>query len=184
MHGPAHPAQSTTRTGPEAAPGRFSVVQVIGTALFGKDVVVLVVTLLPLYGPSGNCVRDGVQFCLFRSLDGVGVVLFSRGVRGIRLVGHCFLLHWSQCIRHARDRVGKIFCEVAESTRHHQCGDPGLWEKHRSVSRNPDRRRRGFDTTLLHVTKRSLLSSSCVWFRWGAKHPACCRFRDGIGFSQ
>ena len=90
MHGPAHPAQSTTRTAPEAARGRFSVVQVIGTALFRKDVVVLVITLLPPYGASGNCVRDGVQFCLFRSLDGVGVVLFSRGVRGIRLVGHCF----------------------------------------------------------------------------------------------
>jgi hypothetical protein len=53
MHGPADPAQLMTRTGPEA-PGRFSVVQVIGTALFGKDVVVLVVTLLPPYGSGGK----------------------------------------------------------------------------------------------------------------------------------
>jgi hypothetical protein len=63
---------------------------VIGTALFGKDVVVPVVTLLPLYGSGGNCVRDGVQFCLCGSLDGVGVVLFSRGLWGIRLASHCF----------------------------------------------------------------------------------------------
>jgi hypothetical protein len=57
--------------------------------LLCKDVVLLVITLLPLSGSTGSVVGDAISLCFLASRGGVRVVL-SRYVWCINLVSHCF----------------------------------------------------------------------------------------------